>query len=141
MKYASEKDVFGFLKKLKKELILQMSTGSGGSGSGSGGSGSGDMLKSVYDKDKDGIVDNAERLGGKTEGQLDVDKVDGHHASDFATANHSHPGMGDMLKSVYDKDNDGVVDNSEKIDGRTIYVSDSAPTPDDGQDGDIWLEY
>jgi len=40
-----------------------------------------------------------------------------------------------MLKSVYDKDNDGVVDNSEKIDGRTIYVSDSAPTPDGRHDG------
>jgi len=50
-------------------------------------------------------------------------------------------GSGDMLKSVYDKDNDGVVDNSEKIDGRAIYVSDNPPTSADGKDGDLWFEY
>jgi len=83
MKYASEKDVIGFLKKLKKELILQMPTSGGGSGSG-------DMLKSVYDQNNNGIVDNAEKLGGKTESQLNVDKVDGYDASAFAQASHTH---------------------------------------------------
>lgn len=29
-------------------------------------------------------------------------------------------GSGDMLKSVYDKDNDGVVDNAKKIDGKSL---------------------
>jgi hypothetical protein len=86
MKYATEKDVVGFLKKLKQELILQMPAGGGGGG----GSGSGDMLKSVYDQNNNGIVDNSERLGGKTEGQLNVDKVDGYDASAFAQASHTH---------------------------------------------------
>jgi hypothetical protein len=137
MKYAKEKDVVGLLKKLKKELILQMPTGSGGGG----GSGSGDMLKSIYDQNNNGTVDNAEKLNGKTEGQLDVDKVDGHHASDFALVNHTHPGMGDMLKSIYDQDGDGVVDNSELIEGRKIYVMNRPPQQNEGNDGDIWIEY
>ena len=71
MKYASEKDVVGWLKKLKTGSL------------GGGGTGSGDMLKSVYDQNNNGIVDNAEKLGGKTESQLNVDMVDGHHALDF----------------------------------------------------------
>ena len=108
---------------------------------GPGGGGSGDMLKSVYDTDNDGVVDSAETLNGKTENQLDVDKVDGHHASDFATANHSHPGMGDMLKSVYDTDNDGVVDNAARIEGRKIYVMNRPPQSGEGNNGDIWIEY
>jgi len=37
----------------------------------------GDMLKSVYDTNDDGMVDNA-------------DKVDGQHASEFAAASHNH---------------------------------------------------
>lgn len=31
--------------------------------------------------------------------------------------------------------------NSQKIDGRTIFVSDQEPTPADGQDGDLWFQY
>jgi len=50
-------------------------------------------------------------------------------------------GGGDMYKSVYDTDSDNIVDNSEKIDGRKIYVSDSPPGAGDGEDGDIWIEY
>jgi hypothetical protein len=84
MKYATEKDVVGFLKKLKKELILQMPTGGGGGG----GSGS-----------------------------------------------------GDMLKSVYDTDNDGIVDNAELIEGRKIYVMNRPPQSGEGNNGDIWIEY
>lgn len=108
---------------------------------GSGGGGSGDMLKSVYDINNNGIVDDAEKLNGKTEGQLDVDKVDGHHASAFALVNHTHSGMGDMLKSVYDTDNDGVVDNAKLIEGRKIYVMNRPPQSGEGNNGDIWIEY
>jgi len=76
MKYASEKDVVGWLKKLK--------TGSlGGGGTGSG----------------------------------------------------------DMLKSVYDKNDNGVVDNAELIDGRKIYVMNRPPLKTEGKDGDIWIQY
>ena len=106
-----------------------------------GGGGSGDMLKSVYDINNNGIVDDAEKLNGKTEGQLDVDKVDGYHASDFALVNHTHSGMGDMLKAVYDTDNDGVVDNAKLIEGRKIYVMNRPPQSGEGNNGDIWIEY
>ena len=87
---------------------------------GADGSGSGDMMKATYDSNGNGIVDNAEKL-------------EGHAASYFAQATHSHAiadvnglqeelngkGAGDMKKSVYDADNDGVVDNAKKLDGKT----------------------
>lgn len=44
---------------------------------GADGDGTGDMLKATYDTNNNGIVDNAEKLGGKS-------------ASEFATAVHSH---------------------------------------------------
>ena len=86
---------------------------------GADGSGSGDMMKATYDSNKNGIVDNAEKL-------------EGHAASYFAQATHSHAiadvnglqaalnATGDMKKSVYDADGDGVVDNAKKLDGRTL---------------------
>ena len=88
---------------------------------GADGSGSGDMMKATYDSNGNGIVDNAEKL-------------EGHAASYFAQATHSHAianvnglqeelngkGAGDMKKSVYDADNDGVVDNAKKLDGKTL---------------------
>lgn len=87
---------------------------------GADGSGSGDMMKATYDSNGNGIVDNAEKL-------------EGHAASYFAQATHSHAiadvnglqeelsgkGAGDMKKSVYDADGDGVVDNAQKLDGKT----------------------
>ena len=85
---------------------------------GADGSGSGDMMKATYDSNGNGIVDNAEKL-------------EGHAASYFAHATHSHAiadvnglqaalnATGDMKKSVYDADGDGVVDNAKKLDGRT----------------------
>ena len=88
---------------------------------GADGSGSGDMMKATYDSNGNGIVDNAEKL-------------EGHAASYFAQATHFHAiadvnglqeelngkGAGDMKKSVYDADGDGVVDNAKKLDGRTL---------------------
>lgn len=44
---------------------------------GDGGDGSGDMLKSIYDADGDGVVDNASKLGGKT-------------PDSYAAASHTH---------------------------------------------------
>lgn len=87
---------------------------------GADGLGSGDMMKATYDSNGNGIVDNAEKL-------------EGHAASYFAQATHSHAiadvnglqaalngkGAGDMKKSVYDADGDGVVDNAQKLDGKT----------------------
>lgn len=85
---------------------------------GADGSGSGDMMKATYDSNGNGIVDNAEKL-------------EGYAASYFAQATHSHAiadvnglqaalnATGDMKKSVYDADGDGVVDNAKKLDGKT----------------------
>ena len=47
---------------------------------GNDGSGSGDMSKSVYDANGNGVVDNAEKLGG-------------HAASYFSPATHNHDGV------------------------------------------------
>ena len=86
---------------------------------GADGLGSGDMMKATYDSNGNGIVDNTEKL-------------EGHAASYFAQATHSHAiadvnglqaalnATGDMKKSVYDADGDGVVDNAKKLDGRTL---------------------
>jgi len=50
-------------------------------------------------------------------------------------------GSGDMLKSVYDKNDNGIVDNAELVDGRKIYVMNRPPLKTEGKDGDIWIEY
>lgn len=50
---------------------------------GASGAGSGDMLKSVYDKDGDGIIDRAASAGN-------ADKLNGKTDSDFAPAQHNH---------------------------------------------------
>ena len=66
---------------------------------GADGQGSGDMLQSAYDADGDGIVDNAQKLDGKTAEQF-ADAGHGHEISDVsglqdaldgkAAAQHSH---------------------------------------------------
>lgn len=122
-----EERIMELIRQLREEIrmndqrIKQLSGGSGG-----GVDLTALMLKAIYDQDEDGVVDNSKRLDGYT-----LEEILGQ----------SGGGSGDMLKSVYDTDNDGVVDNAEKVGGRTIYVSDSSPSSNDGQDGDIWLEY
>ncbi len=116
--------------------------------------GAGDMLKSVYDTDDDGVVDNSEKLEGSTKAQVqDHDpKAHTHVEADITDLDHdavklqgrdldsaapadgqvvtweqatskwkpkTPAGGGDMLKSVYDTDDDGIVDNSEKLEGST----------------------
>jgi hypothetical protein len=75
---------------------------------------------------------------------LDADMVDGHHYSDFVelllriekTSGPGSPitisagggGSGDMLKAVYDPNDDGIVKDADKIGGLTIaQVQDHAP--------------
>ena len=93
--------------------------------------GGGDMLKSVYDTDDDGTVDNADKVDGQhasefaaashdhsgvyapishqhagsdiTSQVLDSDKLDGYHATSFAAASHTHPGT-DITSQVSDSD-------------------------------------
>ena len=54
---------------------------------GSGGDGSGDMLKAVYDFNNNGVVDDAEKLGGKTPDQY---ATADHSHFEYAPAEHSH---------------------------------------------------
>ena len=56
---------------------------------GSGGDGSGDMLKAVYDSNNNGIVDDAEKLGGKTPDQY---ASADHTHEEYADAEHTHDG-------------------------------------------------
>lgn len=46
--------------------VLMLKGEKGDAGSGGGGGGNGDMLKSVYDTNNNGIVDNAEKVSGFT---------------------------------------------------------------------------
>jgi hypothetical protein len=105
-----------------------------------GGGGTGDMNKSVYDQNDNGIVDNAEKLGGSLPSVYDQsahvadasahvtpDERDGLDNSP-STINAQNPvasiadiaasGGGDMLKATYDTDDNGIVDNSEKLGGQ-----------------------
>lgn len=66
------------------------------------GSGSGDMLKSVYDKDGDGIVDNANTLQGKAASAFAL--ASHGHDDVYALLSHTHPG----LYSSVNHNHDGV---------------------------------
>jgi len=48
---------------------------------GGGGGGTGDMLKSVYDTDDDGVVDNSEKLEGSTKAQVQDHDPKAHKTS------------------------------------------------------------
>nr|DAG31489.1 MAG TPA: hypothetical protein [Caudoviricetes sp.] len=69
------------------------------------------MPKSTYDKNGDGIVDNASAL-------------DGHEADYFATAeslkNVKENADGAMQVKTYDSNKNGVVDNAEKVNSHTV---------------------
>lgn len=54
---------------------------------GSGGDGSGDMSMSVYDTNGNGVVDDSEKLGGKTPDQY---ASADHTHSEYADAKHTH---------------------------------------------------
>lgn len=66
---------------------------------------------------------------------LDADMVDGFHARELISRSGgggSGGAGGDMEKSVYDVNNNGVVDNSEKLEGSTkAEVQDHAPKTHD----------
>jgi hypothetical protein len=64
------------------------------------------MIKSVYDNNNDGIVDNTTALGGIPANQWAT------QAWVLSTA------TGDMTKTVYDTNDSGIVDNSERLGGQ-----------------------
>lgn len=54
-----------------------------------GGGGSGDMLKSVYDTDDDGVVDNSEKLEGNTKAQVQDHTPKAHTLASHSSKAHS----------------------------------------------------
>ena len=93
-------------------------TGLGGSGAG------GDMFKSTYDTDSDNIVDNSEKVNNALSNGYGIMSLSFDGSSpksiviDTATLKTVFDGGGnggDMYKLTYDTDNDGIVDNAEKV--------------------------
>ena len=103
--------------------------------------GVGDMLKSVYDTDDNGVVDKAEDLTINNQAAEDLLKCNGSKWVRFPKGAEGEvlgisggvlswvtAGAGDMTKAVYDTNDNGVVDNSEKLEGSTkAQVQDHAP--------------
>jgi hypothetical protein len=95
--------------------LLQVSTDNlSWSAVGAGGSGSGDMLKSAYDTDENGIVDQAEELSDGSNSATAA-QVRGHLDNSAL-----HAG-GDMLQSVYDSNNDGIVSYASAVKGEDFF--------------------
>ena len=121
---------------------------------GTGGDGSGDMLKSIYDANNDGIVDNAAKLGGKAPSEYygkenpppyPVTSVNGM-TGDVVIAGGG--GTGDMQKGIYDVDGNGIVDNAERLGGKLPEEYADADHEHDGityntteqLTGDTWID-
>ncbi|REE57502.1 parallel beta-helix repeat protein [Paenibacillus taihuensis] len=83
----------------------------------------GDMQKSTYDTNRNGVVDKAEKLATPRKIKLDGDVTGSatFDGSDNVTIKTTvvnagtGNGNGDMLKSVYDTNNNGVVDQAAKL--------------------------
>lgn len=74
--------------------------------------------------DKAALAGKLDKSGGTMTGKL---TLDGAPTSDLHAVTKKYvddsmasAGNGDMLKSVYDKDGDGVVDNAQKVGGHTV---------------------
>lgn len=66
------------------------------------------------------ILLNAVKFNKLTREQYDAAKAAGQINENEFYMTGETLGEGDMLKSVYDKDNDGIVDNSKKVNGLTV---------------------
>ncbi|MFY0690272.1 MAG: hypothetical protein JXQ90_24110, partial [Cyclobacteriaceae bacterium] len=91
----------------------------------------GDMDKATYDSGDDGVVDNAEMVNGLTvessvpSGAVFTDTTLTEAEVDAMVANNGYltTETGDMDKATYDSGDDGVVDNSEMVNGLTVETS------------------
>lgn len=105
---------------------------------GSGGDGSGDMLKSVYDKDGDNVVDDAAKLGGKAPSEY----ASADHAhSEYADAEHTHDEYAledhahDYVTSVNGQTGDVTIEvTGGGGSAGTVYSEDETAT------GDTWID-
>jgi len=78
----SEYDLIELLKRIKKLEEREPSVSGGGNGEG-------DMLKSTYDIDIDGVVDNSEKLEGSTKAQVQDHTPKAHTLASHSTKAHS----------------------------------------------------
>jgi hypothetical protein len=53
----------------------------------------------------------------------------------------SYAGQAGKAVVVNDSESGMAFKSARELVGRSFFVSDSPPTPSDGQDGDIWFEY
>jgi len=54
---------------------------------------------------------------------------------------HSYDGQAGKASVVNTSETGMEFKSARELVGRSFFVSDFPPTPDDGQDGDIWFEY
>src|SRR3990170_3288681 len=98
------------------EILSKAVSRAAGGGGGGSGSGSGDMTKAVYDPNENSIVDNSEKLDGKT-----VAEVQDHDPKD-----HTHP-VSELTghdKAVHD----GLGINAAALEGSSkAHVQDHTP--------------
>lgn len=96
---------------------------------GAPGSGTGDMLQATYDVDNNGIVDNAERLGGNLPSHFAT--ADHDHDGIYADADHAHDGTYSPVDHVHQDYEDGltalettVSDFQDQIDDHEVRITD-----------------
>ncbi|WPH64039.1 hypothetical protein vBVpP1_38 [Vibrio phage vB_VpP_1] len=103
------------------------------------GTGNGDMLKAIYDPDDDGSVTLSDNLkGASTAGNTKYYGTNAVGVPGFYTLPNGGVGSGDMLKTDYDSNDDGIVNEADiasAIKGiataaaRSYYGTDSTNTP------------
>jgi hypothetical protein len=120
--------------------IIARAPGKGGGGGGSG-SGSGDMTKAVYDQNDNDVVDNSEKIEGKTLSEVQDHTPKAHTLASHSTKAHSeltgvtedqhHAKVhGDVEHSVaYEKTtNKGVANGYAELDVDTLVLLARLPT-------------
>ena len=97
---------------------------------GGGGGGGGDMLKSVYDTDDDGVVDNSEKLEGSTKAQ-----VQDHTPKAHTLASHSSKAHSELTGVGTDDHHVKYTDAEAKAQAEAAKLDDHG-APDDNTDLD-----
>ncbi|KKN53770.1 hypothetical protein LCGC14_0598630, partial [marine sediment metagenome] len=92
--------------------------------------GAGDMLKSIYDADNNGIVDNAEKLEGSTKSEVQDHTPKAHTLGSHSTKAHNE------LSGVGVNDHHAKYLNSEAVAAAKTVKLDDFTTPDDNVDLD-----
>lgn len=96
-----------------KFIPYKRATGTEATDGGSAGAPLGDMLKSTYDSNNSGIVDNAEAVNGKAvnDSQTTLNNLwTASKINDVVNA----------LKTSFDANGNGIVDNAEAVNGKNV---------------------